>query len=127
MTCGLVAVSLALAISPVSAERIARVVDGDAVVTARGEKVRLMHFDAPEIRGKCPRERELARQATALLRRLAGSGLKLERRGKDRYQRTLAVARTPAGGDVAAALVQAGLAQPYEGRGPRGRWCELGR
>lgn len=122
-----VAFAMALAASPASAERIARVVDGDTIVTASGEKVRLMGFDTPEIRGKCPRERELARQATALLRRLAGSGLKLERRGRDRYRRTLAVARTPAGEDVAAALIRAGLAHPYEGRGPRGGWCTPGR
>ena len=96
---------LALAASLAWAERIARVVDGDTVVTASGEKVRLMGYDTPEIRGQCPRERELARQATALLRRLTGSGLKLERHGRDRYRRTLAVARTPAGGDVAAARI----------------------
>jgi endonuclease YncB( thermonuclease family) len=46
---------LILAIWPAAAERIARVVDGDTVVTASGEKVRLMGYDAPEIRGECPR------------------------------------------------------------------------
>ncbi len=43
---------LSLVTWPASAERIARVVDGDTVVTARGEKVRLMGFDMPETRGK---------------------------------------------------------------------------
>lgn len=75
---------LALAASPAWGERIARVIDGDTVVTASGEKVRLLGFDAPDMRGKCPRERELARQAAALLRRLAIPGLELERRGRDR-------------------------------------------
>ena len=123
----MMATVLMLTIWPAAAERIARVIDGDTVVTASGEKVRLMGFDTPETRGKCPRERELARQATALLRRLAGSGLELERHGRDRYRRTLAVARTPAGGDVAATLIRAGLAHPYEGRGTRGGWCTPGR
>jgi endonuclease YncB( thermonuclease family) len=118
---------LALGISPASAERIARVVDGDTVVTASGEKVRLMGFDAPEMRGECPREERMARAATALLHRLAASGLKLERHGRDRYGRTLAVARTPAGRGVAETLIRAGLARPYEGRGPRGGWCKPGR
>ena len=118
---------LMLASWPSSAERIARVIDGDTVVTASGEKVRLMGFDTPEIRGECPRERAMARQATAMLQQLAASGLTLERRGRDRYGRTLAAARTPAGGDVAATLIRAGLAHPYEGRGPRGGWCVPGR
>ena len=55
------ALSMALVTSPASAERIARVVDGDTVVMATGKKARLMHFDAREMRGKCPRERDLAR------------------------------------------------------------------
>ncbi len=121
------AFGLALAASPASAERIARVVDGDTVVTAGGEKVRLMHFDAPETHGKCPRERQLAEQATKLLRHLADGGLRLDRHGRDRYGRTLAAARTPTGGDVAATMIRAGLAHPYEGRGPRGGWCVPGR
>jgi endonuclease YncB( thermonuclease family) len=123
----MVAAGLALASSPASAERIARVVDGDTVVTASGEKVRLMHFDAPEIRGECPRERAMAQQATAMLQQLAASGLTLERRGRDRYGRTLATATTLAGADVAATLIRAGLAHPYKRRGPRGGWCMPGR
>ena len=117
----------ALVSLPASAERIARVVDGDTVVTASGEKVRLMGFNAPEIRGGCPRERAMAQQATAMLRQMVASGLTLERRGRDRYGRTLAMAKTLAGGDVAATLIRAGLAHPYEGRGPRGGWCTPGR
>ena len=119
--------ALVLMSSSALAERIARVVDGDTVVTASGEKVRLMHFDAPEVRGECPRERAMAQQASAMLQQLAASGLTLERRGRDRYGRTLATAKTPAGGDVAATLIRAGLAHPYEGRGPRGGWCIPGR
>ncbi len=121
------ALSMALVTSPASAERIARVVDGDTVVMATGEKARLMHFDVREMRGKCPRERDLARQATALLQGLVASGLELERHGRNRYGRTLAAAKTPAGGDVAATLIRAGLAHAYEGREPRGEWCILGR
>jgi endonuclease YncB( thermonuclease family) len=75
-----------------------QVVDGDTVVMSSTTKVRLTGFDTPKIRGKCPWERELARQATAPLRHLAGSGLKLERHGTDPYSRTLAMATAPAGG-----------------------------
>ncbi len=123
----MVAAVLMLAGWPASAERIAQVIDGDTVVTARGEKVRLMGFDTPEIRGECPRERAMARQATAMLQHLAASGLTLERRGRDRYGRTLVTATTPGDSDVAATLIRAGLAHPYGGRGPRGGWCVFGR
>jgi micrococcal nuclease len=119
-------VALALLSGPALAERIGRVVDGDTVVTARGEKVRLMGFDAPGIRGRCPRERDLARAATATLRRLAAPGLDLERHGRDRHRRTLAVAHTPDGRDVAAVMIGAGLARPSHGRGQRGGWCAPG-
>ncbi len=67
-------------------------------MTGSSAKVRLTGFDTPKMRGKCPWERELAQQATALLRHLAGSGLKLERHGTDPYSRTLAMATAPAGG-----------------------------
>ena len=75
-------------------------IDGDTVVTASGEKVRLQ---------------------------MAFSGLTFERRGRDRYGRTLATAKTPTGADMAAPLIRAGLARPSEGRGPRGGWCTPGR
>ena len=69
----LAAAMLMLASWPVSVEHIARVVDGDTVVTASGVRVRLMHFDAPELRGECPRGRH-GTEATAMLQQLAPRG-----------------------------------------------------
>jgi endonuclease YncB( thermonuclease family) len=80
---GAVALTLLCAAAPAAAqERIARVTDGDTVVTARGERVRIIGLDAPELRGaRCPRERRLAEAARAELRRLAARGLHLHRQG----------------------------------------------
>lgn len=87
-----------------------------------------MPFDASELCGKCPPRRDLAQQATLLLRwRLAGSGLARDQPGREHYGRTLAVAKTRAGGEVAATLIRAGLAHPEAGRRPRGGWCTPGR
>ena len=107
-------------------EPVARVVDGDTVRMMDGEPVRLMGLDAPERRARCPAEARRADQATARLVQLAAGGLELRRRGRDRYGRTLAVASTPAGQDVAAILIGEGLAVPYRGRGPRMDWCRPG-
>jgi endonuclease YncB( thermonuclease family) len=114
-----------LALAAASARRIARVVDRDTVVTVSGTRVRLNDYNAPKIRGECPRKRDLAQRATALRQRLAGPGLK--RSAGDRYGRTLEIAKAPAREDVAAALIQPGLAHPYPGRGPRGAGGVPGR
>lgn len=120
----LTAALLAIA-APAQAERIARIVDGDTV-RAGGETVRLMGYDTPESgsRAQCPAEARLARRATERLRGLAVRGLDLRRHGRDRYGRTLAEAFTPDGRPVAQIMVAEGLAHPYNGRGPRGGWCD---
>ncbi len=109
----------------VAGERVARVIDGDTVQMADGERVRLMGFDTPEKppRAECPAEANRAAQATARLQSLSRNGLVLARAGRDRYGRTLAAASTPDGRDVAETMIAAGLAKPYHGRGPRGGWC----
>ena len=92
-------------------------------------RVRLAGIDAPELKGKCARERDLAQRARAyLLARLdsaAGAApvqLKEVRYGK--YAgRVLARVETLDGTDLGQGLVTAGLARPYDGR-RRASWCE---
>lgn len=135
----LVALAILLAAAPAHAETIAGdrilVIDGDTVVlppvgSARGEHIRLMAIDAPELsRPRCAVETLAAREATAKLRQLlAGQPVTIERHGLDRYGRTLARLTTPAG-DVEDAMLAAGLALPYErGREAWARradyWCK---
>ena len=92
-------------------------------------RVRLAGIDAPEIKGKCARERDLAQRARAYilaqLESAAGAApvqLKEVRYGK--YAgRVLARVETLDGTDLGQELITAGLARPYDGR-RRSSWCE---
>ncbi len=109
-------------------------------------RVRLAGIDAPELKGKCDREKALARRARAyLLARLdpadsgvaakagaeAGAGAKAGageiRLREVRYGkfagRVLARVETLDGTDLGQGLIAAGLARPYDGR-RRASWCE---
>ncbi len=97
-------------------------------------RVRLAGIDAPELKGKCDRERDLARRARAyLLDRIgpaaagAGAGAGAVRLWEVRYGkyagRVLARVETLDGTDLGRDLVAAGLARPYDGR-RRASWCE---
>ncbi len=98
-------------------------VDGDTLRCGR-ERVRLVGLDAPELQGRCARERRLAVAARDRLNGIVlRGGITLQRqRRPDRYGRTLAVVRDRQGRDVAAVLIAEGLARPYA-RGRRGSWC----
>jgi micrococcal nuclease len=96
------------------------VVDGDTW-WIDGEKFRLADIDAPELQGRCASETALAIRARDRLQSLLNAAEPVvQRRGKDRYGRTLARV-TVSGRDVGAVLVAEGLARAYEGR--RRPWC----
>lgn len=110
--------ALALAIAACAAPpapRVTCVVDGDTVWIAR-EKIRLVDIDAPEMDGRCRAERELAiRARDRLVELLRARRVTIDRRGQDRYGRTLARL-----GDVGEQLVAEGLARRW---GDRRGWC----
>lgn len=87
------------------------VVDGDTIWLA-GEKIRIENIDTPETdQAKCPAERAAGEQAKRRLQQLVNSGpLYVERKGTDRYGRTLATVRVN-GIDVGVVLVREGLAR----------------
>jgi len=91
-----------------SRESVARVIDGDTLVLASGEHVRLLGLDAPE-RGK-PGYREAAE---ALRKLLAGKPVRVAREGRDRWGRTLARLYLADGTDLSAELIARGLARPW--------------
>ena len=106
-------------------KRVTCIHDGDTL-WHNGEKIRLQGFDTPE-KGKlakCKRERRMADRATARLRDLLNSGrMTVERRGKDKYQRTLAIVRVD-GRNVGTTLIREGLAYAYKGgKRDKFRWC----
>jgi endonuclease YncB( thermonuclease family) len=95
-------------------------------------RVRLAGIDAPELKGKCDREKTLALRARAyLVARLgpveaAGGAGRVQLR-EIRYGkfagRVLAQVETLDGMDLGRSLIAAGLARPYDGR-RRASWCE---
>ncbi len=113
--------------------RVVEIVDGDTIVVRARiwlgheveTRVRLAGIDAPELKGKCARERSLALAARAFLAaRLDGAWVTLRDVRYGKYAgRVLARLETAADGDIGAALLAAGLARPYEGR-RRPSWCE---
>lgn len=107
-----------------SGKRVTCVVDGDTL-WLNGEKIRAMGYDTPEpMTNICGGEREvrLAAQASARFKELLETTtITIERRGTDRYGRTLAVIQSD-GRPVGDILISEGLARRY----PDGRefWCD---
>jgi endonuclease YncB( thermonuclease family) len=117
--------------------RVMSVLDGDTIeVRARiwlGQevraRVRLAGIDAPELDGRCVRERGLAADARAFLaaRLTPSAGEHAEVHLHDiRYGkfagRVLARVEALDGEDLGRSLLAAGLARPYKG-GRRAPWC----
>lgn len=117
---------------PVEAE-VLQVVDGDTLAVRAliwlGQtvetRVRIAGMDTPERRGDCEAEKALAEAARQALASLVGSGTVLLRDiSNDKYGgRVLARVEAADGRDARQTLMAAGLAAPYEGRGPRTDWC----
>lgn len=117
--------------------RVMSVLDGDTIeVRARiwlGQevraRVRLAGIDAPELNGRCARERDLAAEARAFLvaRPTPTDADPAEVHLRDiRYGkfagRVLARVEAPDGEDLSHSLLAAGLARAYNG-GRRAPWC----
>ena len=118
--------------------RVLSVVDGDTIEVRAAiwldqevfARVRLAGVDAPEIKGRCERERELALAARDYLavRLTPRDGGAAEVRLHDiRYGkyagRVLARVETLDGTDLGRGLMGAGLARAYAG-GNRATWCQ---
>jgi endonuclease YncB( thermonuclease family) len=87
-------------------------------------KVRLRGIDTPERRAQCAEEHRKAVAATEMMDALlAARRVRITNVHLDKYGgRVLADVSTRATPDVAAALLEAGLARRYEG-GRRSSWC----
>lgn len=117
---------------PIEAE-VVKVRDGDTIVVrARiwlGQEVetsvRIAGVDTPELRGRCGRERELARDARRFVEeRVTRGRVRLHDIQFGKYAgRVVARVTTLEGEDLRGALIAAGLGRPYRG-GRRGSWCE---
>ncbi|MEX0852732.1 MAG: thermonuclease family protein [Bauldia sp.] len=115
---------------PVPAEVIS-VIDGDTIEVSAtiwlGQYVivgvRIRGIDAPEIKGKCQREKDLAAAAKQKLGSVAAGTLRLTNIDGDKYfGRVDADVTTENGTDLGAAMLASGLARPYDGD-TRASWC----
>jgi endonuclease YncB( thermonuclease family) len=110
---------------------VERVIDGDTIdVRAQiwlgqtlAVRVRIDGVDAPELKARCAEERSMALAARDFLsRRLMGAEVTLTRVVYDKYGGRVRAKVADAKGDVAAALIAAGLARSYHGE-RREPWC----
>jgi micrococcal nuclease len=121
---------------PVAAD-VLRVVDGDTFV-ARAlvwpghsveVSVRIRGIDAPETRTRCEAEKSAGLDATRALGRILETGRAYLTNigGGKFYGRVLADVADGEGRDVAAAMLELGLVEPYSGGRRPGRCLEAGR
>lgn len=85
--------------------------------------VRVKGIDAPELKGKCEQEKQLARKAKQATVAMLRAGRKIELRNlqRDKYFRLLADVYVD-GQSLAQMLLKSGLARPYNGD-TKGSWC----
>lgn len=115
---------------PVAAT-VERVIDGDTIeVRAKiwlgqtlAVRVRIDGIDAPELEARCAEERRMAEDVRGyLMRRLTGAEVRLSRVVYDKYGGRVRADVADAKGDIALALLEAGLVRPYRGE-RRQPWC----
>ncbi|MBF0271353.1 MAG: thermonuclease family protein [Magnetococcales bacterium] len=87
--------------------------------------IRIRGVDTPEIRGLCPREKQLAQEASRQVHHLLASAghITLKDVGRDKYFRIVATVLADEV-DVGAMLLNKGLATPYDGGHKTKKWCE---
>jgi micrococcal nuclease len=115
------------------AGEVTQVLDGDTLAVNIqvwiGQKVetslRIDGIDAPEIKGKCERERAMAAAARAELARLVADGqVRIYDVRLEKYAgRVLAKAETTDGINIAQHLLDKGFVRPYHGE-KRQPWCK---
>jgi endonuclease YncB( thermonuclease family) len=86
--------------------------------------VRLAGIDTPEIKGKCPHEKELAIKARDLVRRTLKQAARVDLADpqRDKYFR-LGAQVIADGRNISAILLEEGLAVPYSGGHKEATWC----
>ena len=115
---------------PLAAE-VVRAVDGDTLEVKvqiwLGQElttnVRVSGIDAPEMKGRCEKEKDMARAAAVRLAEVAAGRVRLSNVEADKYGgRVLADVETASGAGLARVMLESGLVRVYDG-GARGPWC----
>lgn len=100
-------------LEPISAI-VSRVIDGDTIELATGQRVRIVGMDTREMDASDPQDKHWAQQAKIALEAIVDNEsnvtLLLEKERKDRYDRLLAHVRFDNGIDASGELIARGLA-----------------
>lgn len=112
---------------------VRRVHDGDTIqvvsdalpLPLANMAVRLRGIDTPELAGKCSAEKDKAKLATSYLKGLVKKGdvLTLVNPKWDKYGGRIDADVTWHDVDLAKAMIAAGYAVPYFGKGAKNDWC----
>lgn len=97
---------------------VERVIDGDTLLLAGGQRVRLIGVDTPETKHPDRPVEPLRREAAAFVRSQIGASevrLEFDRQRLDRYQRLLAYVWLPDGRLLNAELIRAGFSAAETG------------
>lgn len=128
-----IATLLPLSANALKVSRVVSVYDGDTFrvdiegypdVIGKNMPIRIRGIDTPEIRGKCPEEKVLAKQARDFLRAKLAEAKEIELLDIDRgkYFRLVASVKVD-GQSVGGLLLSKGLARAYDG-GKKQGWCQ---
>jgi len=99
-------------------------IDGWPAVVGLNMPIRVNSIDAPEIRGKCLKEKALAKQARLFTVNFLKSGtIELHNIKRGKYFR-LAADVMVNGKNLGSALIKAGHARLYDGKSKRAGWCK---
>jgi endonuclease YncB( thermonuclease family) len=112
--------------------RVVSVYDGDTIKCSTALlpyplsniSVRLKNIDTPELRGKCEKEKQLAKQAKARLKELTQNShyIKIDNVEWDKYGGRILGNVIVNGKDVSAILISEGLGRKYNGEAKKS-WC----
>jgi endonuclease YncB( thermonuclease family) len=109
-----------------------RVIDGDTIETdirplpsLSPLKLRIQGIDTPEMKGKCQKEKDLARKAKdEVIKMTNGKFVQIVASSWDKYGGRVVGSAFVDGTSVAEMLVKQGLAVPYHGEKKTHDWCK---
>lgn len=109
-----------------------RVIDGDTFESnikpfpaLAPIKIRLLGIDTPELRGKCEKEKQKAKDAKTFVARLVkDKPVQFDVVSYDKYGGRVNGNAFVEGKSIATLLIDNELAAPYSGSGPKRDWCK---
>ncbi len=114
---------------PINA-RLIKVIDGDTILVNAHiwlsqeveTLVRIRGVDAPELKGKCYREKNMAEDAKKYMEKITKGKIELSNISEDKYGGRILADVYANGINISKLMLEANLARPYNGQ-RRDSWC----